>query len=90
VQVEVQAVSRDISVPFNVEPDVGIVALLVVFVVLYLWMVWAYIKVGSLVLIYHKALRNLHPSQFRRSSRPQDMRKMYVCLLFCFLSLNAN
>lgn len=48
VQVEVQAVSNHISVCF-IEPDVEalwIVALLLVFTILYLWMVWAYIKVG--------------------------------------------
>jgi hypothetical protein len=48
VLVEVQGVSIDISVCFF-EPDVGIVALLVVFVVLYLWMIWAYIKASPLL-----------------------------------------
>lgn len=49
VQVEVQAVSDDVF-PFVFEwnSDVSIVALLVVFAVLYLWLIWAYIKVSSL------------------------------------------
>ena len=34
----------------DVEKSLGIVALLVPFAVLYLWMVWAYIKVNSLLL----------------------------------------
>lgn len=52
VRVEVQGVSVDIPVCFfesDVERSPGIVALLSVFAVLYLWMVWAYIKVSSLL-----------------------------------------
>ena len=50
VRVEVQGVSVDISVCFlrtDVEGSLGIVALLLVFAVLYLWLLWAYFKVNS-------------------------------------------
>ena len=53
VQVEVQGVSVDISVCFfepDLERSLGIVALLLVFAILYLWMVWAYIRVSPLLL----------------------------------------
>ena len=52
VRVEARGVSVDISAgffEFDVERSLGIVALLSIFAVLYLWMVWAYIKVSPLL-----------------------------------------
>ena len=49
VQVEERGVSVNISVCFlkpDVEMCLGIVALLSVFAVLFLWLIWAYIKVS--------------------------------------------
>jgi hypothetical protein len=52
VRVEVQGVS--VNFPFvafelDVEGSLGIVALILVFAVFYLWMVWAYVKVNPLL-----------------------------------------
>jgi hypothetical protein len=52
VQAEVQGVSANLSVYFvDLDVEALTVSLVVVFVVLYLWMIWAYIKVRSLFLL---------------------------------------